>query len=365
MSLHEPAERSRRAREYFDSLWSSFESACRGSSTPRELRIARHRWSLRFAGPTLAAIFRPAFRHLETEDAGAADLTVGLWSASATGVPVPAPDWVPGMTLTHSRLDSWSDESISMIRDSSFHLLVAVDVSTGRALYAVDDEAAIPGWERAAPLRFLVNEWFSLCGIQMTHAACVSRNGRGALIAGPGGSGKSTTALLCLESGLFDYLGDDYCLVRPGAEPEGFSLYNTAKLLPGDLDRFPRLRPHFQDAIREVEGEKPVVFLSDAGFGSIVDACALDALYLPRVTNGPETTITPVPRGESWRAIVPSTISQLLGSGPRNLSLIGSIASSLPAYRLDLGTDLSAVPRAIAGHLETLREAEGGPGHAR
>ena len=352
----EASERSRRARQYFESLWSSFERACEsGSPANADLKIARHRWRLRFAGATLAEMLRPAFAHLETVEGDPPDLLVGLWSASSTGIPVPAPEWSPGMTLTHSRLDSFSDDSITMVRDTYFNLLVAVDHSTGRAIYAVDEEVAIPGWERAAPLRFLINEWFANRGIQLTHAACVSRGGRGALLAGAGGSGKSTTALLCLDSGMFDYLADDYCLARPGAEPEGYSLFNSAKLHPEDLDRFPRLRPHFRDAIRNVEGEKPVVFLRDIAPDGVVAECRLDALYLPRVTDHPATTITPVGRGASWHAIAPSTMSQLLGAGPRNLALIGSIASSLPAFRLDLGSELDRIPETIAAHLEEIR----------
>lgn len=358
MSDDAPPDRSRRARQYFESLWSSFEAARRSSgSTPRRLRIARHRWNLEFASPSLASAFRPAFAHLETGDDDAPDLTVGLWSASATGVAIPSPEWTPGMTTTNARLDAYSDDAITMIRDPYFNLLVGFDGETGRAVYAVDDETRIPGWEVAAPLRFLVNGWFGERGIQMIHAACVARDGRGALLAGPGGSGKSSTALLCLLAG-FDYLGDDYCLAKPGAHSEGFSLYNSAKLHAEDLDRFPGLRPHFREAIRDVEGEKPVVFVHDAGAGAIRNGCGLVAIYMPRVSGSAETTIAPLPRATSWHAIAPSTMTQLLGASPHNLSLIGAVASSLPAFRLDLGTNLEDIPGVLAEHLSSLGDSQ-------
>jgi hypothetical protein len=48
------------------------------------------------------------------------------------------------------------------------------------------------------------------------HAACVGRNGRGVLLMGESGSGKSTVALLCLLAG-FEFLSEDSVFVAPDA----------------------------------------------------------------------------------------------------------------------------------------------------
>lgn len=47
------------------------------------------------------------------------------------------------------------------------------------------------------------------------HGACVGVQGRGVLLMGPGGAGKSTVALQCLSDG-FDFLSEDSVLVAPG-----------------------------------------------------------------------------------------------------------------------------------------------------
>ena len=62
------------------------------------------------------------------------------------------------------------------------------------------------------------------------------------LLAGKGGSGKSTTALVCLHSSLV-YAGDDYCLLATDDGPYVFSLYSTGKLNPDDVYRFSDLAP--------------------------------------------------------------------------------------------------------------------------
>jgi hypothetical protein len=51
-------------------------------------------------------------------------------------------------------------------------------------------------------------------GLVPLHAACVGRSGRGVLLAGASGAGKSTVALCCLLQGL-DFLAEDSVLVRP------------------------------------------------------------------------------------------------------------------------------------------------------
>jgi hypothetical protein len=48
------------------------------------------------------------------------------------------------------------------------------------------------------------------------HAACVGKNGRGVLLMGGSGSGKSTVALLCLLRGL-DFLSEDAVFVQPSS----------------------------------------------------------------------------------------------------------------------------------------------------
>ena len=51
-------------------------------------------------------------------------------------------------------------------------------------------------------------------GLVPLHAACVGRGGRGILLLGASGSGKSTVSLHCLLEG-FDFLAEDSVLVRP------------------------------------------------------------------------------------------------------------------------------------------------------
>ena len=94
----------------------------------------------------------------------------------------------------------------------------------------------------------------------------------GVLIAGKSGSGKSTTTLACLTSGLL-YAGDDYVLADVAAEPYVHSLYSTAKLVPDNCDRFPQLRPLVSNPDK-LDEQKALIYLREA----------LSRQYCPRLS---------------------------------------------------------------------------------
>ena len=79
--------------------------------------------------------------------------------------------------------------------------------------------------------------------VQLVHSGAVGIGGQGVLLTGIGGSGQSTTCLLCLEAGL-DFAGDDYTAFElvGGSSARVHSLYSSAKVDPVTLGRFPRLR---------------------------------------------------------------------------------------------------------------------------
>jgi HprK-related kinase B len=78
-------------------------------------------------------------------------------------------------------------------------------------------------------------------GYQLLHASGVSRGGRGALVSGVSGAGKSTSALHLVEAG-FRLLSNDCVLARPDAAGIDVRGYPKAPYVnPGTLLHHPRL----------------------------------------------------------------------------------------------------------------------------
>ena len=300
---------------------------------------------LRFAGPALAPVVLPALAHLlAVPSAQAADLTVLLADRASTGGEPPPIPWpiVAG--------EAWT---LSTSRFSALHLpalgsVLWLDRAERVALYWVPDASAVPLAERGSPLLTLWAWWLADHGLQLTHAAAVGADGpasRGAaLIVGPGGSGKSTTALTCIGSPL-RYLADDYCVVDPSDEPSVHCLYSTGKVASEDDERFESLHLHRVGR----DAEKTLYCFHPAGAGLLARTLPLRAIVVPAITGRPETTSRPISAMDALRAVAPSTLLQLrTGLDPSGaLKRLAAVARRVPCHRLELGTALERIPQAL------------------
>ena len=76
------------------------------------------------------------------------------------------------------------------------------------------------------------------------HAACVERNGRGVLLCGASGGGKSTLAYACARAG-WTYLSDDATILLQGSgSREVLGRPNQFRFRPEAMDLFPEIAGH-------------------------------------------------------------------------------------------------------------------------
>jgi hypothetical protein len=107
----------------------------------------------------------------------------------------------------------------------------------------VDKLTDLPPWDSGAPFRILLHFAAACRGWRLIHAATLAVGGKGILIVGAGGAGKSGTCLAGLASGL-NTVGDDYVLVAPGAPLTAFRAYRLLKQDREGLARIPGLAAH-------------------------------------------------------------------------------------------------------------------------
>jgi hypothetical protein len=164
------------------------------------------------------------------------------------------------------------------------------------------------------------------------------------LIAGKGGSGKSTATLACATNELF-FLGDDYTLVGAEPEPRVWSLYSSAKLNADALDWFPELKPFVQhDGCAK---EKSSLFLKGATLLRFAESLPIRAVLWPRITGRIETKLTPASSAALLLALAPSSILQTPGDGDSVLRALGRLVQSVPTFILEAGTDPAQIASAI------------------
>ena len=293
-----------------------------------DLEIGPRRVRLRFAGDALVPFLLDALRAVAHAPEGEADATIAIWDTASTGVAGPEQGWGGDEVLGRTAVKGLS----GVAQDPGSGIVSTFDEETRHGVLWAPAAERIPWYDRAAPLRVLLNWALAGPSCRLVHGGAVGHDRAGALLVGPGGSGKSTLALACARAGL-GYAGDDYVFVVAGAAPVAYALYASAKADERTLDLVGGLRRAFPP--QGADGEKAVLRVDP-----VRQSVPLTAIVLPVVgADGPE--LVRASGADALRALAPSTIFQLPPTAAP-LAPLGDLVRSLPSYRLELGPDPAA-----------------------
>jgi hypothetical protein len=225
---------------------------------------------------------------------------------------------------------------------------VFFDPSTRRGLILVPAASVLPPWTAGAPFALLLHLAFAWRGWRFLHAAALGSGEAGALLAGPGGVGKSGTTLAGIAHGLMT-TGDDYLLVEPGVTPAAWPVYRLLKQDRAGLSRVGR------DDLAQgpVNWNGKVEVDLEAGFpGRLADSLKLRLILLPEVTGVQRTSVTRASPTEAFSAIAASMLTQLPGARMAGFSFLTRLTRALPAYHLNLSDDAQDIAGAVREVLE-------------
>lgn len=308
-----------------------------GAGSERVYGLGGLRCLVRYADRAAEAAIHRALAHIEISPGAPPDLTIGVWDETRASHLLPEPH--PHMLVDYRNhcLELCSDARYLALEERWLGTRSFIDRQAGAAWYCMRDAGALPYYERAAPLRSLLNALLVGRGRHLVHAAAVGTSEGGALLTGPPGAGKSSSALACL-GGKLGFVADDWCGVAVGPAPRIFSVYASTKLRIDGLDRFPEMRGRI-DNFDRLDEEKATAFLAEHWQSGLVADCPVKAIFIPEVAGGARTVVVPAPWKDAWRAMTSWTLKQLTGCGRDSIALLTRFAASLPAFHLRLGRD--------------------------
>jgi hypothetical protein len=322
--------------------------------------IAGRPTRLRIVGRSLAKHVQRPFAHLLSAPWNSMDLRlrIDVWDGEESGLQPP----LDSRTGRLARRWTVDEEFLSASADGRFiryerqNALTWFDRKAGHLLEWWSSAAACTVLESNKPLRMLLPLWCEQQGIQLVHAGLVSRMGRGVLVVGPGGAGKSTTALACLCSG-FDFLSDDCAGLEelPDGAFVGHSLYSAARLEWEHLTRFPLLREHAL-ASDDHRSAKSLLQVAECFSDRVAPTTTIRAVALPRVVAAARSRIRPASKGQAMLRLAPSTLRTPLHAGSTGFEQLARLIDQVPSYWLELGRDLSSIPTCVERILDAARE---------
>lgn len=267
------------------------------------------------------------------------------------------PDASPALPAIffHGRTRAFLDTRDVVLSDGFSLVRVALD---GRTISArVDPRSLADGYSFGHATMFIaVAIALRAHGLFHLHAGgVVSPSGETILIAGEGGSGKTTTTLALIHSG-YDYLGDDAVLVARanGGEPEILQLAKPFHLHDRVLASFPALSPHTGDPYRANHDKRALDPRAAFRGRERSSAPAPRRILFPTIADLEHTKLEPMAQAETMGELIRSSALAVVDGLPgakAQLELFRDLAGGARGFHLELGRDLLADPKILAALL--------------
>lgn len=316
-----------------DSPLPAFEqAAARASETELRIAIGPVRIRVRVAAPALAERLLAPLRHISVEpDGGAPDLTLCAWSVAETGIAPPV-----GVAWTY-------DDPLEWFRPAD-----------GMIVSCLPSAEQLQRISLARPFQWALVAALARLGLPALHGALISApdSNKGLLLVGPNGSGKSTTCLSALEAG-FGLAGEDVIVTeRTPSVILGHSLYCSCNLTRQTAAAFSNLPGPLVQPHGAAPDAKSILILPPDGPGCPMRrSLPIAALVFTVITGKPGPSRFTRISTEDARERFASALRQsrklvdLHRQAHQDAAL--PLVDELPAFRLDLGTDLRLIPDAL------------------
>jgi hypothetical protein len=342
------------ATEFFSQAAEEFCAlALGGGTTSHYLRVAGLNLRLEIAKGLFERLMCRALAHLTIAPFDVPDLTIFAWDSETTGVPPLRPGWTAGDYGDYGLIKGFNTRRYHTAVQSNPTILRMLDRTEKRAIYWTPDARQMPHWEVGAPLRPLLHDWLLGVGKLPVHGGAVGYPDGGLLLAGPGGTGKSNTALACLNSDLL-YASDDFCVLADEGGWQVYSLYCTGKIAAGDLARHPHLTPYVAN-VGSLDREKALLFVNEFSPAKIIRNMPLRAIVMPKRDKSSASKLLEESAGVAQRAVAMSTIELSQWTAAATFSEVARLIRALPHYQLRISEDMTAVPKLLSGLLNRLK----------
>jgi hypothetical protein len=317
------------------------EAAAAHFPLTRTIRLPGLEMSVHLGPGALADALDRAFVEAEGGPAAVGSCRIFIGHPGIEGMPEPA-RWSDANFTEHGFAEHLAQAGL---RGHHFHDLdfwQVYDAQRRVGVQLMRSHDGFPPWEPGAPLRAFLHWEYAQRGMRLTHAGTLGADGKGLLIAGAGGAGKSGTVVAGLLNGL-DSVGDDYVLIDLSGGVTARPLFSTLKQDPKGFARLglkERLGTH---GPLNWQG-KHVFHIGDIAPRPLPATLDIVALMVPHIGGGRTSSITPVSRRDAMIALAPSGIAQMPGERESGFRFFSDLTRLLPCHRLSLGTD----PKEIA-----------------
>lgn len=179
------------------------------------------------------------------------------------------------------------------------------------------------------------------------HAAALTLRGRGLLIAGDSGTGKTTLTVALLRAG-FGFLGDDTVFLSGDRDATRVFAF------PDEIDFTDQTASFFPELGRLLESPKRAGFpkrnvhVDDFAGTHIAWECMPLALVFPNVNGTDRSYVEPMTRDDALVELAPNVLLTEASSSQAHLNALARLVRASRCYRLSAGCDFEEIVKLMA-----------------
>lgn len=307
--------------------------------------------SVASASPMLTRAVDDLLAPFAVPDAAPSPISVRLAAREAPHLPAGRAEW-----FTYPPLHCTTDARYAY-SEYDGHYLARLTLASGAIAVWAPPRLRIDNWMlgHAIVLPLLV-EALRGHGLAALHAAALSEGGRGVLLPGASGTGKSTLALALLRGG-FALLSDDAPFARRDAAGISLRAFAEPVNVTGATARyFPEVAPCWQAGVPDARGK---VGLAAADIGGAVAHSAHAVLVLfPTIGADERSSIAPLAKSEALRRLLGMSMpSATAACGLKQFLLLADLVRQADCYTLAAGRDFDAMPALVRRLLHAQHDA--------
>lgn len=231
--------------------------------------------------------------------------------------------------------------------------LIVIYGEAGRAhAYVIRPEAMHPDILESH-VHFMLTELLRHRRLFVMHATALEKHGRGVLIPGYSGRGKTTSFLSLLRSG-YRYLSDDHpLLTNRDGQVELLSFPMKVDVTAHTVSFFPELREAPAGVLHQ--GPAKRYFFVEDVYDQVAlgDRCSPALVLFPHVVDADRSWLEPLPQSRVLQELLPQGLvayDQALSR--EQFTVLSQLARQVSCYRLNFGRDVEALPQLIDPLLE-------------
>jgi hypothetical protein len=199
---------------------------------------------------------------------------------------------------------------------------------------------------------FVLSEFFKAKDYFAIHSSALEKDGKGVLLPGFSGAGKTTTCIALARQG-FGVLGDDRAILTRNANRKlellGFPEYVNVTEQTANL--FPELKTFLYFNRRE-KAMKKSFRLYDVYPGVFRERCVPKVILFPRVHGTSKSSLEAMPKSHALRLFLPHSMLVFnQASAKKHFDILYDLINATDCYAFQLGSDLENIAEVAASVL--------------